>query len=70
MEWGGGRNEQKRGREELREYTLGGEERNAGGGRNRFGEQARWFERLTAAVSSEEKAAQVTRGNGYKKRNT
>ena len=28
---GGGRNEQKRGREELREYTLGLEERNAGG---------------------------------------
>ena len=28
---GWGRNEQKRGREELREYTLGLEERNAGG---------------------------------------
>ena len=61
---GWGRNEQKRGREELREYTLGVEERNAGGGRgrNRFVDQARWFERLTAAVASEETAAQVRRG--------
>ena len=33
-----------------------------GGGRNRFGDQARWFERFTAAVASEEKSAQVRRG--------